>query len=375
MNSVLDHQNDITSNEEEEEWYQAMQVATSTVLPMVLKAAIDLDLLEIIAKASSDSTGCKLSPTEIASRLPTTNPDAPSIIDRILRVLASHSVLTCDLVTGKDGHVQRLFGLAPIAKYFLHNDDGISLISSLAISTDRYYLEPWYHLKEATLEGGSVPFVKAHGMDLFELAAKNEDKNGKFNDAMGNLTAIVMNKILGIYKGFEGINQLVDVGGGLGTNLKLIVSQYPQLKGINFDVPHVIKDAPHFPGVDHVEGDMFIEVPQGEVIFMKWVLHDWDDDRCLKLLKNCYNALPEFGKVVVVESIMPESPMTDIVTKNTLIFDICLFNVVPGAKERTKEEYKALARKAGFTTFKLVCCAYSYWVMEFHKNVENSSLL
>ena len=82
MTSVPDHQNNITSNEEEE-WYQAMQVATSTVLPMVLKASIDLDLLEIIAKASSEGTGRNLSPTEIASRLPTTNPDAPSIIDRV----------------------------------------------------------------------------------------------------------------------------------------------------------------------------------------------------------------------------------------------------------------------------------------------------
>ncbi|XP_022747008.1 caffeic acid 3-O-methyltransferase-like [Durio zibethinus] len=371
MSSMLDDQKDITSNEEEE-WYRATQITISGVLPMVLKAAIDLDLLEIIAKASPAAAGCKLSPTEIASHLPTTNPDAPSLIDRILRVLASHSILTCDLATGKDGHVQRLFGLAPIGRCFLHNDDGMSIIPALNISADKHFHECWYHWKETTLEGGAIPIVRAHGMQFFELAAKNDEIGGNFNNLMGNLTAKVMKKILGVYKGFEGINQLVDVGGGLGTNLKLIVSQYPQLKGINFDLPHVIKDAPHFPGVDHVEGDMFIEVPQGEAIFMKWVLHDWDDDRCLKLLKNCYNALPEVGKAVVVESIVPELPMTDNVTKNTLTFDILLFNVV-GAKERTEEEYKALARKAGFTTFKLVCCAYGYWVMEFHKNVEKHS--
>ncbi|XP_021282891.1 caffeic acid 3-O-methyltransferase-like [Herrania umbratica] len=366
MSSKLDKQH-ITANEEEEELHQAMQLATSTALPMLLKVAIDLDLLEIIAKASP--AGSKLSPIEIASHLPTKNPDASSIIDRILRVLASHSILTCDLATNEDGHVQRLYGLAPIAKYFLHNDDGISLIPTLTISTDIYLLEPWHHLKEATLEGGAIPFVKAHGMDLFELAGKNDEISGKFNSTMGNQTAIIMEKVLEIYKGFEGINQLVDVGGGLGTNLKLIVSKYPQTKGINFDLPHVIKEAPHFLGVDHVGGDMFIEVPQGEVIFMKCVLHDWGDDRCLKLLKNCYNALPKFGKVVVVELIVPEFPMTDIVTKNTLTLDVCLFNVIPGAKERTKEEYEALARNAGFSTFKLVCCANGYWVMEFQKNV------
>ncbi|OMO70440.1 O-methyltransferase, family 2 [Corchorus olitorius] len=115
-------------------------------------------------------------------------------------------------------------------------------------------------------------------------------------------------------------------------------------------------------GIDHIGGDMFIEVPRGEVIFMKCVLHDWDDDRCLKLLKNCYNALPEFGKVIVVESI-------DIVSKNTSICDISLFTLVPGAKERTMEEYKAMATIVGFTSFELVCCAYGYLVIELHKRI------
>ncbi|OMO70437.1 O-methyltransferase, family 2 [Corchorus olitorius] len=114
---------------------------------------------------------------------------------------------------------------------------------------------------------------------------------------------------------------------------------------------------------------MFIEVPRGEVIFMKCVLHDWGDDRCLKLLKNCYNALPEFGKVIVVESIVPECPSTDIVSKNSSICDISLFTLVLGAKERTMEEYKAMATKVGFTTFEVVCCAYGYWVIELHKGI------
>ncbi|XVE62540.1 hypothetical protein DITRI_Ditri06bG0125800 [Diplodiscus trichospermus] len=375
MAPILDNQNNIRSSEDEEvEFSQARHIVLSVFFPMILKAAIDLDLLEIIAKASPPGVGCKLSATEIASRLPTWNPGAASIVDRILRILASHSILTYDLATSKDGHVQALYGLAPIAKYFLHYDDGISLIPQLATLTGKYFHESWYHLKEATLEGGAVPFVKAHGMHLFELAAKNDELSDMFNNTMSNLTAIVMKKLLGIYKGFEGITQLVDVGGGLGTNLKLIISKHPHIKGINFDLPQVIKDAPPFPGVDHVEGDMFVEVPKGDAIFLKWILHDWDDNLCMKLLQNCYNALPGSGKVVVVELILPESPMTDIVSQDTLISDIGVFNLIPGAKERTKEEFKALATKAGFTTFKIVCCAYSYWVMEFHKNaLENSS--
>ncbi|XVE62538.1 hypothetical protein DITRI_Ditri06bG0125600 [Diplodiscus trichospermus] len=304
MAQIPNHQNNIRSNEdgedgEELEFSKARHVAMSIFFPMVLKAAIDLDLLEIIVKASPPGSGCKLSPTEIASRPPTMNPDAASIVDRILRVLASYSLLTYDLVTSKNEHVQKLYGLAPVAKYFLHNDEGISLISLLAIATNKFLHESWYHLKEATLEAGAMPFVKAHGMHFFELAAKNDELSGKFNNTMSNPTVV------------------------------------PHIKGINFDLPHVIKDAPPLPGVDHVGGDMFVEVPQGDVIFPKWILHDWDDNRCLTLLKNCYNALPD---------------------------------LLPGAKERTEEDYKAMASKAGFTTFKLVFCAYNYWVMELHKN-------
>ncbi|XVE62537.1 hypothetical protein DITRI_Ditri06bG0125500 [Diplodiscus trichospermus] len=101
MASIPDHQNNIGSNEdgEEVEFTQAMNVAGSIYFPMVLKAAIDLDLLEIIAKASPPGAGYKLSPTKIASRLNTMNPYAASIDDCILRLLASYSILKYNLDT------------------------------------------------------------------------------------------------------------------------------------------------------------------------------------------------------------------------------------------------------------------------------------
>lgn len=102
---------------------------------------------------------------------------------------------------------------------------------------------------------------------------------------------------------------------------------------------------------------------------MQWILHDWGDEQCLKLLKNCFEALPENGKVVIVESLTPEFPMTDIVTKITFELDVSVLHMLPGAKERTKQEFEALAREAGFKTLNVVCRIYSYWVMELCKNV------
>ncbi|XP_017976908.1 PREDICTED: caffeic acid 3-O-methyltransferase [Theobroma cacao] len=363
MDSLPDQQK---MSQNEMDFLLALRIATAPTLPLVLKAAIDLDLLEIMAAATASNS--MLSPTEIASRLPTQNPDAPTIVDRLLRLLASHSILTCKLVAGRDEHAQRLYGLGPVGKYFVRNQEGNSLVPTLRVSLEKFYMECWYHLKEAALEG-VLPFMKVHGMHLFELAANDDKVSSMFNASMSNLTSLVMKKVLETYKGFEGLSQVVDVGGGVGANLNLLVSKYPQIKGTNFDLPHVIRDAPLIPGVEHVGGDMFSKVPKGEVIFMKWILHDWGDEQCLKLLKNCFEALPENGKVVIVESLTPEFPMTDIVTKITFELDVSVLHMLPGAKERTKQEFEALAREAGFKTLNVVCRIYSYWVMELCKNV------
>ncbi|XVF42582.1 hypothetical protein PTKIN_Ptkin01aG0375500 [Pterospermum kingtungense] len=357
-------QQQITSKEDED-CLQAIQLATSTVLPFALKVAVDLDLFEIIAKAGPDSM---LAPAEIVSHLPANNPGAPSIIDRILRFLAAHSILTCKLVTDKDGETKRVYGIASIGKYFVRNEDGISVVPMLNMTLDRRLVECWNFLKEATLEGG-ISFVRGFGMDVFETVAKDRNLANIFNQSMSNHTAIVMKKVLEGYKGFEGVSQVVDVGGGLGTNLKLIVSKYSQIKGINFDLPLVVKDAPNIPGVEHVGGDLLTKVPHGEVIFMKWVLHDWGDEQCLKILKNCYEAISESGKVILLESIVPEVPIADLATTTTLNFDLGLLHLLPGAKERTMKEFETLAKEAGFTSLKPVCRAYNYWVMELHKNI------
>lgn len=88
-------------------------------------------------------------------------------------------------------------------------------------------------------------------MSAFEYHGTDPRFNKVFNNGMSNHSTITMKKILETYKGFEGLTSLVDVGGGIGATLKMIVSKYPNLKGINFDLPHVIDDAPSHPGILH----------------------------------------------------------------------------------------------------------------------------
>ncbi|GMI88847.1 caffeate O-methyltransferase 1, O-methyltransferase 1, O-methyltransferase 3 [Hibiscus trionum] len=353
-----------SSNHDEADILQAMHLASISSLPFALKVAVDLGLLEIISKAHTPSR--MLSAAEIVSQLPANNPDAPSIVDRILRLLATHSILTCNQITGQDGQTQRSYGLSSVGKYFLQNEDGISFAPLQRINLEKYIIECWKFLKDVVLEGG-FSCEKAFGKHLFQLLATDDEMSKTFNRAMSVYTDLVMNKVLETYKGFEGVSQVVDVGGGMGTNLKLIVSKYPQIKGINYDLPQVIKDALPFPGVEHLAGDMFTQIPKAQVIFMKSMLHDWGDELCLKLLKVCYDALPENGKIVLVESIIPEVPETDIITKTIFQRDVALFHILPGAKERSKQEFETLAKQAGFSSLEVVCRAYNFWVMEIYK--------
>ncbi|XLR30398.1 hypothetical protein S83_058298 [Arachis hypogaea] len=128
-------------------------------------------------------------------------------------------------------------------------------------------------LKGAILEGG-IPFNRIYGMNVFEYANIDPRFNEVFNKAMLTSSTISMKRILDVYKGFDHINKLVDVGGGLGATLNLITSKYPNIQGVNFDLPHVIENAPIYAGVEHIGGDMFESVPNGDAIFIKNILHD-----------------------------------------------------------------------------------------------------
>ncbi|XP_042480565.1 caffeic acid 3-O-methyltransferase-like isoform X2 [Macadamia integrifolia] len=252
--------------EDEDACVYAMQLASSSVLPMVLRSVVELGILEIITKAGP--LGTEISPSDIASQLPTQNPDAAVMVDRALRLLASYSVVTCSLKTHEDGRIERVYGQAPICKLFLPNEETGSLEKLMLMHQDKVLMHGWFHMKEAILEGG-IPFHNEYGMSAFEYQGVDPRFNVLFNEAMEGQTIITMNNLLQVYKGFEGLNSVVDVGGGFVVALKMITSKYPSIKGINFDLPYVVAKAPSHPGVEHVEGNMFESVPKGDAIFMK----------------------------------------------------------------------------------------------------------
>ncbi|KAL2335356.1 hypothetical protein Fmac_016569 [Flemingia macrophylla] len=351
---------------DEEAFLFAMELAGACAVPMVLKSALELGILETMAKAGP---GAYLSTSQIVSEIPTIkNPEAPAMLERMFSLLASYSILTCSLQQRPhDGKAERHYGLHPKAKYLVNNEHGVSLASYFLMEQDKVLTDPWHELTDSIKEGG-LPFNNAHGTTIFEIHDLNPRFNKVFYKGLSDSSSITMKKILETYNGFEGLGSVVDVGGGNGAIVNMIASKYPTIKCINFDLPHVIKEAPPYTGVKHISGDMFVSVPEADAIFMKWICHDWNDEHCLKLLKNCYDSLPESGKVILVEGIIPEMPDSKLSSKCEFQMDLTMLCHTSNGKERTEKEYQALATGAGFYAFRVACSVLNMHVMELLKN-------
>ncbi|XP_020244004.1 caffeic acid 3-O-methyltransferase-like isoform X2 [Asparagus officinalis] len=334
---------------DEDAFIYAHQLVSFSVLPMTLTSAIDLGIFDIIAKAGP---GASLSPGEIAAQLPTKNPEAASMLDRMMRLLASYSVLTCTVEARDDGGVERKYGAAPVVKYLAKNEDGVS-IAAMALNQDRVFMESWYYLKDAVLNGG-IPFIKAHGMGAFEYLGTDPRANKVYNEGVNNYSTILTKKILETYKGFDDLKVLVDVGGGVGGTLKMILQKHSHIKGINIDLPHVISEAEPIPGVEHVTGDIFECVPSGDGIL-------------IKILRNCWKALPEDGKVIIMNSMIPVDPKPIMANQEAILLDLILMAKYPGGKERTENEFHSLAKRAGFSGSEIIYGFANNCMIEFYK--------
>lgn len=123
----------------EEHFSHAMELVTSTSFTMVLINTIKLKVLEAIAEAGPDA---RLTAHEIVSRLLIQNQDAPDMLDRMLRLLASYSIVTCTKGIHESKPV-RLYGLTPVATYLIPNKQGASLGALMEFVEDKVYLNAW----------------------------------------------------------------------------------------------------------------------------------------------------------------------------------------------------------------------------------------
>lgn len=346
--------------ESEEEELQGQTAAWKSTFAfaesMAVKCVVLLGIPDMIARQGPRAA---LSLDEIVAKLPTESPDSACLF-RIMRFLVAKGIFRASKSAREGGAYETRYGLTPASKWLVKERE-LSMVPMLLMQNDERTLAPWHHFNECVVEGG-VAFKKANGAEIWSYASDHPDFNNLFNNAMACNARIVMKAILSKYQGFHSLNSMVDVGGGTGTVLAEIVRAYPSIRGINYDLPHVVDTAPPLPGVQHVGGDMFETVPTGDAIFMKWIMHDWNDEDCIKILKNCRKAIPDTGKVIIVDVVLDadQGDNTDKKKKKAVdpivgtVFDLVMVAHSSGGKERTEKEWRRILLEGGFSRYNII---------------------
>jgi len=212
----------------------------------------------------------------------------------------------------------------------------------------------WGDLLESIRTGKTATELAGLGQDPFEVFAKTKGA-GLFNEAMVSLTRMAVPDVLSA-SDFSGIATLMDVGGGVGELMGAILRDHPAMRGIVFDLPHCadgaqknLSDAGVADRCEFIGGSFFESVPGGaDAIIMKSIIHDWDDERCARILRNCHRALKRGDRLTVIDRVVPDKlePKPDHL--GAVLSDLNMLRGAGGC-ERTESEFRALMAKGGFS--------------------------
>lgn len=297
------------------------------------------------------------SPKHVDDLATETNTHPPSLY-RLLRALASLGIFAED--------TQHRFTLTPLAEC-LRSDIPGSQHALAVMSGEEHYLG-WGELLYS-VQTGKTGFEKLYGMGVFDYLSKHEEQAKVFDAAMVSIHGRESEAMASAYD-FSQFKTLADIGGGNGSLLTAILKRTPHLRGLLYDLPGVTERAKtslQSMGVlDRVQvmgGSFFESIPPGaDAYMMRHIIHDWDDERSLTILRNIHKVIPADGKLLVVEGVIP--PGND--PNFGKLLDLTMLTL-PGGKERTEEEYRTLFKQGGFELTRIVPTAAEVSVIEGRK--------
>ncbi|KAL4290231.1 hypothetical protein GQ457_14G021770 [Hibiscus cannabinus] len=207
--------------------------------------------------------------------------------------------------------------------------------------------------------------IHTHGKTFWDCAGHDPKLGNFFNEGMASDARLVSSVLIDKCKGsFEGLDSLVDVGGGTGTVGKAIAHAFPHLNCTVLDLPHVVAGLKDSGNLKYVGGDMFEDVPVADAVLLKWILHDWNDDECMKILKRCKEAISKQckgvmikKKVMIVDMVVMDNEKANEENSKSLetqLFLDMLMMVVLTGRERREEEWAKLFCEAGFSDYKII---------------------
>jgi O-methyltransferase domain len=267
-----------------------------------------------------------------------------------------------------------LRGLAGVGLVGLGTGDRVSLtemgallgartpgsLRDLALHRGGEAFAAWRELEHAVRTGESA-FEAAHGDRFFDYLRRNPDAGAAFDGTMARLSDRVVDEAVAGYD-FGTAARILDVGGGRGHFVAAVLEAHPELQGAVFDVPEVAGAAcAHLRarGLGDrslaIGGNFFERVPAGyDLHVLKWILHDWNDEDCRVLLSACRAALPDNGRLLVVEQLLPEAVSVNGALHPAVAMDLTMLVNFAEARERHLREYEDLLAAGGFTVHEVV---------------------
>jgi O-methyltransferase domain len=314
---------------------QVYFLSEGTAVSTALSLAAELGIADLLAEGPRSSD-------ELAQATST----HPQSLYRVLRLLCSVGVFT--------EAESRRFALTPLGECLRTGVPG-SMRSWVRMTG----LRVWHHTYAEALHSvrtGEPVFKRATGSEFFDYFAAHPDDGEIFNGAMNDFGEVVSAAVIQAYD-FTGITRIADVGGGHGTLIAAILKHYPQMNGVLYDLPHVVEGARQAIGdaglanrCEVVSGDFFQSVPAGcDAYILRWIIHDWDHDRAVTILRNCRQAMKKTGRLLLVETVISPGNFPH----PGKVLDFVMLTGL-GGQERTEAEYGDLLREAGFRLNRIV---------------------
>lgn len=270
----------------------------------------------------------------------------PDALGRLMRALAGRGVFR----RSRDGR----YALNSLAGT-LRSGVPLSVAGMARMVGSRHHRELWSYLPDAVRTGGSM-ITAVHGIDAFDLLLREPDLADIFHQAMADTTEMVVDPITAAYA-FDAYPTIVDIGGGVGRLLAAVMAAAPKSRGVLYDLPQAVADAPavlnRYQVADRVRvvpGSFFDGVPRGGDLYMlKQVIHDWPDDKAVEILRNVRAAATPGATVLLIELVIPSHTREHVGHWSDLEM-----LVMQAGRDRTESQYRRLLEAGGFRVSRVV---------------------
>jgi hypothetical protein len=247
----------------------------------------------------------------------------PDVLYRVLRALASDAIF--------EEVEPRVFANTEASEALL--EDGWNAFA-------RLFGGSWLQAVAALDLSGEASFPRVFGEEFWAWLAGHPAERALFDTAMEQGWQRRVERLDSA--GWRGDERVVDVGGGNGTHLRVLLERYPKMRGIVFDLPETVRDEAGFPErLSFVEGSFFEEVPPGDVHVLSTILHDWDDEPARRILQTVRAAAGE--RLILIESVV--GPGNE--ASGTKWLDLLML-VISAGRERTEPQWRELLEGAGW---------------------------